>query len=143
MPYTAALSDIFGRPICLLVSLCLFTIGSIICCVAPKLAVLLAGRCVQGIGGGGILILGLVIFTDIVPLRYRPQYYGFMYATCILIDLKSLLISLQSGCLGTRNMHRTHHRWRIRATHYLAMGLLLDVPLLLLRLRDHSVCAYA
>ena len=36
------------------------------------------GRCVQGIGGGGITILGLVIFTDIVPLRFRPKYFGIM-----------------------------------------------------------------
>lgn len=35
---------------------------------------LLAGRSVQGIGGGGILSLNLVILTDVVPLRQRPAY---------------------------------------------------------------------
>lgn len=78
MPFTASLSDIFGRPICLLVSLAIFTIGTIICCVAQNLATLIGGRCVQGVGGGGIIILGLVIFTDIVPLRFRSKYYGIM-----------------------------------------------------------------
>jgi MFS family permease len=75
----AALSEIFGRPICLISSLVLFTIGTILCCVAHSLTLLLVGRSVQGIGGGGIIILGLVIFTDIVPLRFRAKYYGIMY----------------------------------------------------------------
>lgn len=43
------------------------------------------GRCVQGVGGGGIIILSLVIFTNIVPLRFRSKYYGIMYVMVILI----------------------------------------------------------
>jgi MFS family permease len=78
MPFIASLSDIFGRPICLLASLATFTIGTIVCCVAQKLSTLIAGRCVQGIGGGGLIILGLVVFTDIVPLRFRSKYYGIL-----------------------------------------------------------------
>ncbi|RAL67377.1 hypothetical protein DID88_008133 [Monilinia fructigena] len=35
---------------------------------------MLAGRSVQGIGGGGIIVLVLVIMTDIIPLRQRPKY---------------------------------------------------------------------
>lgn len=75
----AALSDIFGRPICLMVSLGLFTTATILCCVGKTLTVILVGRCVQGVGGGGVIILGLVIFTDIVPLRFRSKYYGIMW----------------------------------------------------------------
>lgn len=78
MPFIAALSDIFGRPPCLLLSLAFFTIGSIVCSVGKGFTAILAGRCIQGVGGGGIIILGLVIFTDIVPLRYRPKYYGII-----------------------------------------------------------------
>jgi MFS family permease len=78
MPFIAAISDIFGRPVCLLTSLGTFTIGTILCSVSKDLTLLLVGRTVQGIGGGGIIILGLVIFTDIVPLRYRSKYYGIM-----------------------------------------------------------------
>lgn len=78
MPFLAALSDIFGRTWVLLSSLVVFTIGTILCCRAHGITVLLAGRCVQGIGGGGIIILALVITTDIVPLRYRPKWFGIM-----------------------------------------------------------------
>lgn len=76
MPFLASISDIFGRPILLIFSISMFTIGTIICAVAPDIATLLGGRSVQGIGGGGIIVLSLVIFTDIVPLRQRPKWYG-------------------------------------------------------------------
>ncbi|KAK5421901.1 hypothetical protein LTR06_000158 [Exophiala xenobiotica] len=88
MPFTAALSDIVGRPRCLFASLIFFTIGTILCVAAPDINFMLAGRSIQGIGGGGIIILSLVIFTDIVPLRSRPQYIGILQGawalgTCI------------------------------------------------------------
>ncbi|KAL2282137.1 hypothetical protein FJTKL_11179 [Diaporthe vaccinii] len=76
MPFTAELSNIFGRPVVLLASLAFFTGGTLLCCLARSVAVLLAGRCLQGIGGGGILVLSLIIFTDMVPLRWRPKWYG-------------------------------------------------------------------
>ena len=78
MPFTAALSDIIGRPRCLFASLIFFTIGTILCAAARNIYVMLAGRSIQGIGGGGVIILSLVIFTDIVPLRSRPQYVGIL-----------------------------------------------------------------
>jgi MFS family permease len=76
MPLIAALSDIFGRRPCLFAAVSLFTLGSLLCCLARSIDILLVGRCFQGVGGGGIMILSLVIFTDIIPLRYRPKWYG-------------------------------------------------------------------
>lgn len=78
MPTIAAISDVFGRPLCLTVSLLSFTAGSLICCLATNMTVLLAGRSMQGIGCGGITVLTVIIFTDIVPLRQRPKWYGIM-----------------------------------------------------------------
>lgn len=78
MPFTAAASDIFGRPICLVVSLAMFTIGSGLCAAAQDMGVLLAGRSVQGVGGGAIMVISMITFTDIVPLRFRPKWYGTM-----------------------------------------------------------------
>lgn len=59
-------------------SLLLFTIGTIICCTANDFGQLLAGRVVQGVGGGGISTLSLVVLTDIVPLRQRPKYQSLI-----------------------------------------------------------------
>ena len=57
-------------------SLGFFTAGTLLCCLAQSFPELLAGRSIQGVGGGGILSLGLVILTDIIPLRQRPVYVG-------------------------------------------------------------------
>ena len=44
--------------------------------VAPDFATFLAGRSVQGVGGGGIITLAQVIFADIISLRQRPKYFS-------------------------------------------------------------------
>ena len=54
----------------------LFTIGSIICSIANGFTLLLVGRCVQGIGGGGIVALTYVIVSDMVTLRERGKWFG-------------------------------------------------------------------
>jgi MFS family permease len=77
-PFIGGLSDIFGRQPTLLCSLLFFTLGTAVACAAKDFTGLLTGRCVQGIGGGGIIAMSLVIFTDIVPLRYRPKWYGIV-----------------------------------------------------------------
>ncbi|KAH7400778.1 major facilitator superfamily domain-containing protein [Phaeosphaeria sp. MPI-PUGE-AT-0046c] len=77
-PFIVSLSDAFGRRQLLFLSLTLFTLGTILCCVAQNFPTLLAGRSIQGVGGGGALALVLVIMTDIVPLRQRPKYYALI-----------------------------------------------------------------
>lgn len=76
MPVICAVSDVFGRHHCLTFALVAFAVGTVLCAVAKDIGTLLVGRSIQGIGGGGIHSLGLVIQTDIVPLRHRPKWYG-------------------------------------------------------------------
>ncbi|KAK8030414.1 efflux pump fus6 [Apiospora arundinis] len=76
MPFIASLSDIFGRPLCLAAALVFFTAGTLVCSLAHSVGAMLVGRSIQGVGGGGIVVLSLIIFTDIVPLRHRPKWYG-------------------------------------------------------------------
>ncbi|KAK1585373.1 major facilitator superfamily transporter [Colletotrichum navitas] len=78
-PFIGALSDIFGRKEMLLVSLFFFTLGTLLCApLARDFTVLLVGRSLQGVGGGGIITMGQIIFADIVPLRLRPKYFIFV-----------------------------------------------------------------
>ncbi len=77
-PFIADLSDIFGRQPLIQSSLVFFTAGSIICARAGSFPVLLAGRCVKGIGGGGIITMGQVVFADIVPLRQRAKWFALV-----------------------------------------------------------------
>lgn len=54
-PVFAAFSNAFGRKPMILLALVLFTVGTIVCSVASSIAILLAGRTLQGVGGGGLL----------------------------------------------------------------------------------------
>ncbi|KAI0020319.1 major facilitator superfamily transporter [Xylariomycetidae sp. FL0641] len=104
MPFICSLSDIFGRPICIIFSLVMFTVGTVFCATAPNIALMLAGRSVQGVGGAGIHSLGLVTMTDIVPLRYRPKAYS--------VILAGWALGLTAGpVIGGAIAERTTWRW--------------------------------
>ncbi|KAF2773029.1 MFS general substrate transporter, partial [Teratosphaeria nubilosa] len=77
-PLTAPLSDILGRRTIFFASLLLFTTGTLICASAHTVAQMLAGRVVQGLGGGGILSVNLIILSDLIPLRHRARYVGIV-----------------------------------------------------------------
>ncbi|KAF8470174.1 major facilitator superfamily domain-containing protein [Kalaharituber pfeilii] len=77
-PSYAAFSHIFGRKPLMLIALVLFTAGSIIAAVANNFTVIIIGRSIQGFGAGGVISLTEIVFTDIVPLRERGKYFGFM-----------------------------------------------------------------
>jgi EmrB/QacA subfamily drug resistance transporter len=77
-PVIASVSSNFGRQQMLLASLTFFTVGTILCSVAHNFTVLLTGRSIQGIGGGGIITIVQVVFCDIVPLRQRPKYFAMV-----------------------------------------------------------------
>ncbi|KAL9616549.1 MAG: hypothetical protein Q9160_008591 [Pyrenula sp. 1 TL-2023] len=75
-PPWASISHIFGRKPSLFAAIIIFTIGAIIGAVANNFTVILVGRTIQGIGGGGVLILPEIIVTDLVPLAKRPAYFS-------------------------------------------------------------------
>ena len=41
---------------------------------------LLVGRSLQGIGGGGLIALTEILVTDLIPLRLRGQWFGIISA---------------------------------------------------------------
>ncbi|KAK5109795.1 hypothetical protein LTR62_006528 [Meristemomyces frigidus] len=78
-PLFGSLSDIFGRKPLILLSLVFFALGAILCAVTQhSMTLLLVGRSIQGVGGGGILVLGEIVITDLVPLRFRGQFYSLL-----------------------------------------------------------------
>ncbi|KAK6363014.1 hypothetical protein TWF730_000463 [Orbilia blumenaviensis] len=77
-PVFGSFSNIFGRKPLILTSLVFFTIGAILCAVAKNFTLILVGRTIQGIGGGGIIAVSEIIITDLVPLRERGKYFGFL-----------------------------------------------------------------
>ena len=39
---------------------------------------MLTGRIVQGVGGGGLILLNDIVITDLVPLSQRGNYFGII-----------------------------------------------------------------
>ncbi|KAL3472597.1 major facilitator superfamily domain-containing protein [Aspergillus californicus] len=74
-------SDLFGRKWTLFSAVVAFTVGAVMAAVAENLTVLLAGRCIQGIGGGGILALTEVLIADLIPLRERGKWMSIRALT--------------------------------------------------------------
>ena len=82
----------------------LFTVGSIIAAVANNVSVLLMGRCVQGVGGGGLVVLTYVIVTDMVTLRERGKYMS-------VISLQWAIGSVIGPVIGGAFAERVTWRW--------------------------------
>ena len=76
MPIYGKLGDLIGRKYLLIFALTVYTIGKIICGVTPNMEVLIAGRVISGLGGGGIMVLVSAIVADLVPARQRGKYLG-------------------------------------------------------------------
>ena len=76
-PVFGTLSDIYGRRVMITVSLVLFTVGSILCAVAPNMPVLIVARGLQGLGGGGIMPVVQTVISDVVSPRERGRYQAY------------------------------------------------------------------
>ncbi|MCJ1441750.1 MAG: hypothetical protein MMC23_002242 [Stictis urceolatum] len=80
-PLYGQMANIFGRRSLTLFAVLSFMLGSGLAGGASTTGMLIAGRTIQGIGGGGIITLGEIIMCDLVPLRERGKYTGIIAAT--------------------------------------------------------------
>ncbi|KAK0721229.1 hypothetical protein B0T21DRAFT_351201 [Apiosordaria backusii] len=70
-PLYGLLSNIFGRRYPMIASVLLFVLGSGIAGGANSSAMFISDRLVQGLGGGGTIMLIDLILCDLLPLRER------------------------------------------------------------------------
>jgi MFS family permease len=77
-PVIGNFSHIFGRKPLIFGSLVLFGAGAIIAALAKNFTVILIGRSVQGVGGGGVIALTEIVACDLVPLRERGKWFAFI-----------------------------------------------------------------
>jgi EmrB/QacA subfamily drug resistance transporter len=78
LPVYGKLGDLIGRKGLFIIAISIFIVGSVIGGLAQDMTWLIAGRAVQGLGGGGLLILAQAIIADVVPARERGKYMGIM-----------------------------------------------------------------
>ncbi len=74
------ISDIRGRRFTLVIAISLYMAGSLVCALAPNMFVLILGRALHGLGGGGLTSTGMVVLGDIAAPRDRGKYYGYFSA---------------------------------------------------------------
>lgn len=74
LPVCGRLSDLIGRKPLLLAALAVFLLGSVLGGLATDMVTLVAARGVQGLGGGGLLILIQAVVADVIPARERAPY---------------------------------------------------------------------
>jgi EmrB/QacA subfamily drug resistance transporter len=79
-PLYGKLGDLYGRKTLLQGAIVLFLIGSALCGVSQNMTELIAFRAVQGLGGGGLIVLTMAVVGDIFPPRERGRYQGFFGA---------------------------------------------------------------
>ncbi|UKZ48063.1 hypothetical protein TrVGV298_002299 [Trichoderma virens] len=127
-PLFGQAADIFGRRAATVASLLLFAAGSAISGAATSTGMLIAGRTIQGFGGGGIATLSEVVVCDLVSLRERGQYAGIISSVWAIAAVVGPII----GGAFTQNI-----TWRwIFYLNLPISGVTLALVLVLLKMRN-------
>ncbi|MEV0183138.1 MDR family MFS transporter [Streptomyces sp. NPDC050625] len=79
-PLWGKLGDQYGRKKLFQIAIVIFLIGSALCGMAQNMGELIGFRALQGLGGGGLIVLSMAIVGDLVPPRERGRYQGLFGA---------------------------------------------------------------
>lgn len=94
MPVYGKFGDLLGRRGVFIVALSLFIAGSALCGFSQNVSQLIAFRGMQGLGGGGLIVLSQAILAELIPAADRPRYMAPLGA---IFGLASVLGPLMGG----------------------------------------------
>ncbi|KAI0832166.1 putative multidrug resistance protein fnx1 [Hypoxylon sp. FL0890] len=97
-PIFGQTANIFGRSALTLLAIAIFAIGSAIAGPAPTLGAIVAGRAIQGIGCAGLNTMVEMVVCDLVPLRERGKFMGFIFA---IYAVSTIIGPLVGGAFAT------------------------------------------
>jgi EmrB/QacA subfamily drug resistance transporter len=80
VPLYGKLGDLFGRKIVLQAAITLFLAGSVLCGLAQNMTELILMRALQGLGGGGLLVVTMAVIGDVIPPAERGRFQGMFGA---------------------------------------------------------------
>ncbi|MGH3359870.1 MAG: MFS transporter [Nocardioidaceae bacterium] len=124
LPLIGRIADLRGRTPVLVGSLVVFAIGSIVTAAAYDLNSMVAGRLIQGIGGGGLVPATLALVADLWPAERRGMPLGVVGA---VQELGSVLGPLYGALV------LAFADWRTIFWLNMAVGLVLCAAVLALR----------
>src|SRR6202790_4546795 len=81
IPLYGKIADIHGRAFALHIAIALHLAGSLLCALAPSMLVLILGRALQGLGGGGLASMGVVVLGDGAAPGGRGPYLTYFRVT--------------------------------------------------------------
>jgi MFS transporter, DHA2 family, multidrug resistance protein len=84
LPITGWLVTLVGRKRFFIMCLALFTVSSLLCGIAPTLAVLLIARVIQGAGGGGLQPMAQAILNDTFPPAKKGLAFSIYGITAVV-----------------------------------------------------------
>ncbi len=87
MVAAGARADRSGPVAPLVVALVLFAIGLVVCGTAPSMEVLVAGRVLQGLGGGAMTVCLYVVVGIVFPAVLQPAVFASFAAAWVLPSL--------------------------------------------------------
>lgn len=80
-PLFGRLSDTIGRKTPYIFTLTVFLVSTIWCGLAQSMTSFIAARALCGLGAGGMMALGAIITSDLVPIEIRGQYQSYINIT--------------------------------------------------------------
>jgi hypothetical protein len=128
-PAFAQLCDIFGRRWPMIIAVIIFALGSGIAGGAIDTNTMIAGRTVQGLGSGGIMLMVELIVCDLVPLRERGTYLGIVLSVAALGAIAGPIVG---GALA-----ETGWRWCFYINLPIC-AVVLPILIIFLRIRHHK-----
>ena len=75
-PLWGKLSDLYGRKLMLQSAVIVFLLGSVLAGASQTMGQLIAFRAIQGLGGGGLIVLAMAVIADVIPPSERGRYQG-------------------------------------------------------------------
>lgn len=79
-PIYGKLGDLYGRKIVLQFAIAIFLIGAALSAMATSMTFLILARTVQGLGGGGLMVVAMTVVADVIPPRQRGKIQGIFGA---------------------------------------------------------------